>query len=516
MKTQGLTDKSKLSRLELALLILAATVTITFVSTSSPLYPFNPWDDVNVFFTMGRGIKHGLVPYKDIFDHKGPLLYFIYAIATLVSEKTFVGVWIIECIAASVYAVFSWKIAKLFSEPSKYTIVLMPLLLGLVYTCRMFNFGGNTEELCFPLLTIALYLGLKAIANGDGLPSKTDALVCGLISGALFWLKYTFLGFMIGFIIYILCLSIKRKAFARLWSMVWRFLAGIIAVCIPVLLYFAVTGSLGYLWESYFYDNIFLYINVPLVGGIATIPVIRNIYITFTSLLITFYNYPAFGILLLMSLASILFIRKDQRQKVIALILITMTFTAGFIFTRNVFIYYYGYLLSFYFGLALLPLITGLNKAEKLFKQNPAFMKGIIAVMFLVFYGITLLLNKNMYLFLKPKTVLAQFLMAETINQTPDAKILTYDVMDAGFYTAAEVMPCNRYCADKQFEEDIYPQLREEQNRLIGQGYFDYIITSYFCEEEWDNYELVQEEAVPYVDFTGENIYDGYKLYKRI
>ena len=257
MKTQGLTDKSKLSKLELALLILAATVTITFVSTSSPLYPFNPWDDVNVFFTMGRGIKHGLVPYKDIFDHKGPLLYFIYAIATLVSEKTFVGVWIIECIAASVYAVFSWKIAKLFSEPSKYTIVLMPLLLGLVYTCRMFNFGGNTEELCFPLLTIALYLGLKAIANGDGLPSKTDALVCGLISGALFWLKYTFLGFMIGFIIYILCLSIKRKAFARLWSMVWRFLAGIIAICIPVLLYFAVTGSLGYLWEAYFYDNIF-------------------------------------------------------------------------------------------------------------------------------------------------------------------------------------------------------------------------------------------------------------------
>ena len=107
MQTKGLTDKSKLTRFELIFLILAASLTITFVSTSSPLYPFNPWDDVNVFFTLGRGIKHGLVPYKDIFDHKGPLLYFIYFLAVLISEKSFVGVWLIECIAASVYAVFS-------------------------------------------------------------------------------------------------------------------------------------------------------------------------------------------------------------------------------------------------------------------------------------------------------------------------------------------------------------------------------------------------------------------------
>ena len=76
-------------------------------------------------------------------------------------------------------------------------------------------------------------------------------------------------------------------------------------------------------------------------------------------------------------------------------------------------------------------------------------------------------------------------------------------------------MPCNRYCADKMFG-DSYPQLREEQDRLISEGYFDYVITSYFCEEEWDNYELIQEEAIPYIDFTGEEILDAYKLYKRI
>ena len=35
-------------------------------------------------------------------------------------------------------------------------------------------------------------------------------------------------------------------------------------------------------------------------------------------------------------------------------------------------------------------------------------------------------------------------------------------------------------------------------------------------EPDWDNYELVQEEADLYIDYTGEAILDGHKLYKRI
>ena len=169
MKTSELTVKDTKNKLEYALLILAAVITITFVSSSSPLYPFNPWDDANCFFTLGRGITHGLVPYKDLYEQKGPLLYFLYALAALISDKSFIGGWILECIMASLFAVFSWKITKLFVNTEKYQIAIMPLIIALTYTSRLFNFGGNAEELCFPLLTIALYFGLKAIKEGNGL-----------------------------------------------------------------------------------------------------------------------------------------------------------------------------------------------------------------------------------------------------------------------------------------------------------------------------------------------------------
>lgn len=514
MRELSLTDKSRLKKLEIAILIAVATITITFVSTSSPLYPFNPWDDTNVFLTVGRCMVHGWVPYRDIFDHKGPLLYFIYALAALISDKSFTGVWVVECIAASVFAIYSWKIAKLFVEPSKHAIALMPLFLGIVYTSNMFNYGGNTEELCFPLLTIVLFIVLRSIVVSDGLPGKAEALVCGIITGCLFWLKYTFLGFMLGVCLYILLLTIKRKDFKTLWSLVWRFITGFIIIAVPILVYFAATGSLGYLWEAYFYDNIFLYSNSTSDLKIASIPVVKNIVIPAFSILTSSLKNPSFGILLLTTFISLIFVPMKYRKKVCVLYFLTFILSAGFLFTRSSFIYYYAYLLCYGFGFALLPFIKGLNQAENIFKQNKSFIRGFLTAVLIVFYGISILLCKNMYLIFQPKTYLAQYRFAETINQTPNAKVLTYDVMDAGFYTAAGILPSNRYCAHKMFG-DNYPQLREEQDRLISEGYFDYVVTSFFCECDWDNYVLIKEEKDTCVDYTGKKALDGFRLYKR-
>ena len=116
MQPKDLKSTSKLTTLELAVLIAAAVITITIVSACSPLFPFNPWDDTNCFFTLGRGIIHGVVPYRDLYEQKGPLLYFIYALTALISEKSFVGAWIVECIAAAFYSIFSWKIVKLYID----------------------------------------------------------------------------------------------------------------------------------------------------------------------------------------------------------------------------------------------------------------------------------------------------------------------------------------------------------------------------------------------------------------
>ena len=516
MNTASLNDKCKLTKFELIFLLSSALLTITFVSTCSPLYPFNPWDDANCFFTIGRGIVKGLTLYKDLFDHKGPLLYFIYAVAALISDKSFVGIWIIECLAASAYAIYSWKIARLFVNPSKYSVFIMPLFLGVVYTSRMFNFGGNAEELCFPLLTIMLYIGLKAAVKGDGIPGKSDALICGLITGSLFWIKYTFVGFAAGLCLFILILSIKQKRFVRLWSLVWRFVAGFVIISIPVFNYFIATKSLDYLWESYFYDNLALYLTKTDPYPATGIPVLENIVVTLIAIKNTAKEHLAFGVLFLLTVVSLFFVEKKYRLKVSLLFLVTFAASAGFVFTRSIRIYYYGYILFYCLSLAVVPVIKAINLAEKAAKRNPRFISLLISALFVVLYLFSIFMCKNIYLIFKPKDFLAQYRVAEIINQTPEAKILTYGVMDEGFYTAAGLLPANRFFGAGKNIEANYPAIHEEQDRLIDEGYFDYIITSYFLEPDWENYELIQTETDPYIDFTGEEILIGHKIYKKI
>lgn len=514
MENRQLTDKSKLTKYELVFLILTATVTITVVSACSPLYPFNPWDDVNVFFVLGRGIIHGMVPYRDLFDHKGPLLHFIYALAALVSERSFTGVWIVECIMASIYAAFSWKIVKLFSAVQKHNIVLMPLFIGLIYSLGIFNFGGNAEELCFPVITVILYFGLKSIVSGDGLPNNKEAVICGVLTGVLFWIKYSFLGFVLGFCIYILFISIKHKDFKKLWSLVWRFILGFIILSVPILAYFLINNSLPYLWDAYFRVNLFLYHEAS-TSGWASIPVVKNILLPVACTVFTIKTDIAFGVLLLFSAISIFFIEKTHRRKTLSLLIITFILSECLIFSKSTYVYYYGYILCYGFCLALIPFVNLINKLTLSYKRDKHFIPLVASVVLVALYVFSLINSKNMYLIFGSKDILPQFQIADTVKKTPDAKLLVYDAIDLGFYTSSGILPANRYFCYLNIEEN-YPDILEEQDRLIEEGYYDYIVTTYFFEEDWDNYECVQEAIGPYVNYDRNSIYEGYKLYKRV
>ena len=94
--------------------LFTAAALITLFSRSSFLYPFNNWADTNVYMTMGREMLRGAVPYRDLFDHKGLLWYFLYMAANLISRKTFLGLYLIELFSFSIFLFYSWKLLDLF------------------------------------------------------------------------------------------------------------------------------------------------------------------------------------------------------------------------------------------------------------------------------------------------------------------------------------------------------------------------------------------------------------------
>jgi hypothetical protein len=87
-------------------LIVYTFCLLFFCSKMSPLYAFNEWVDVNAYFTMGKGMMNGHVLYKDLFDHKGPLLYFIYGLGYLIDKAGFTGVFLLQLLANFVTVIY--------------------------------------------------------------------------------------------------------------------------------------------------------------------------------------------------------------------------------------------------------------------------------------------------------------------------------------------------------------------------------------------------------------------------
>ena len=504
-----------LKRSELIILLLSAVVIMLFVSASSPIYPFNVWDDTNVYFSLGRGILEGRVPYRDLYEQKGPIFLFMYAICALISRTGFTGLWIFECMAASVFAVFSWKTVKLFVDPPVFVTGIAPVYMSLIYTTGMFNFGGSTEEFCFPLLAVVLYIALKMIKRTDGsLPSSKEALICGVITSILFWTKYTFLGFIAGFIILLIFRAVKYKQGKALGKDILFFLAGFVALCLPVFIYFGVNGALQSLWESYFYNNIFNYYANTAYTGIYAYAAVRFFVFPVLGLITSCKMFHDYAALVLLSLAGVIFFEKKYRKSVLILVAVTLFFSLKLIFSRSTFIFYYGFILSFFFVFALILTVRGIMFLIALKPDRYKIIQLISVVAFVVLTANLLIMCKNLYLVGQKKEDLAQYKFASIINQTEDPKIITYDIIDGGFYLASGVSPSNRYFTYMNFIENNEEAV-EEQDRLIEEGYFDYIIT-YYDGYDWDNYELVAVSDDDYSDYTKELFVVRYCIYQRV
>ena len=234
--------RQTLLRMLFSLLVSAAVLTVC--SKNSFLYPMNDWVDVNCFFTVGRGITHGLVPYRDLYDQKGPLLYFVYALAALISEHSFLGVFVIEALLFSLFLYLGGRTAELLSEkPGAFWLTTAGLGIGIPLS-PAFSHGGSAEEFFLPAFAGALYIVLKAMHERRPLTRRQSALL-GVLAAAALWTKYTFCGLFAGLAAAVLIwYSVDRMWKALPGTILWA-LAGAVAISTPVLLWYVFRGAFG-------------------------------------------------------------------------------------------------------------------------------------------------------------------------------------------------------------------------------------------------------------------------------
>ena len=240
--------------------LLLSGVFLAICTRSSFLYPLNDWVDSNCFFTVGKSMMNGKVVYRDIYEQKGVLLYFIHGLAYLISNTTFIGVYLFEVIFFTFFLYLSYLCARLYTNYAL-SLCVLPVISYAVLTSVSLRQGDSAEEFCLPFILLPIYVLLRSVKKGDGsgVPSAKWVFLLGMGAACVLWIKYTLLGVYIGYVLAAVMLCVTDKQPKKLLVSAAAFAGGAAVVSLPFLVYFALNGALGDMFTAYFYNNMFLY-----------------------------------------------------------------------------------------------------------------------------------------------------------------------------------------------------------------------------------------------------------------
>lgn len=476
-------------------LFLISLIFITIGSKNSPLYLINDWYDAQAFMTMGKGLINGLIPYKDLFEQKGPILYFIYAIANLISTKSFIGVFIIEVSSFTIFLYFVKKTICLFFD-EKYSNVSLMILTFAIMLLKPFGHGGSAEELCLPFFAYSIYSMFKYLRTGT--ITKKEIILNGIMAGVVLWIKYTLLGFHFILAATLFFVNLFNKKYKDAFISSILYLLGMIIVSIPILIFFLANNAIKELFNVYFIINMTSYskitstvVKIGTAFALLGLNLVKNIpFLLFIVIPLIYYIK-----------AKVEF--KVKYSKIIILISLLFMGLGTFIGGTNYF--YYSFIITPF-------MILGVLLINRLLTKYKVRINTIRSFSLILLLATTLLkFSPNIEYSHWNHDDYVQFVFGDIIKESKDKTLIHYGSLDAGFYFTGETIPECYYFMKNNFSYENFPEMYEEQKRYVLQNRPHFVTTrTNFLFLEENNYKLIKSFRQKY-----EDEYHVYYLYER-
>ena len=447
--------------------LLISAVFFFLFGFNSPIYIFNSDIDYNWFMTMGHGLVAGKIPYRDLFEQKGPIIYFITGFCCLFPHPGIVMLFL-EIISMSLFFYFTYRIASKRLN-TFYSLVAIIIMAVAIFTswCRIRS-GATVEEFILPIYTYFLLCWLEFLLE------KRDwhwmrALCLGLCFGIMVWVKYTLVYFMLVPMIIWLIINIRNRKFHTIITNLLLMVAGVVIITLPVIIFFAANHAIGDLIHVYFIINLTAY------GTTSPLMVLASFGIFFSM-------GPLILFLILWGVIRFAIHHWHERTGWQLLIAFLVTL-ALLTWSAKAITYYFSELIA-YAVLGIIDILNILGKKLTLpnWRKELFLLIATIAIVICIpcsVYTYEWGRQRNEY---APLAIADEIHNYETINNTT-ATLFCYQMGDFGFYNAAGIIPNNYYFVQNVFDRDRFPAMFQAFKDYITNQTSDFIVTE---RRSWD------------------------------
>ncbi len=173
-------------------LLLVTAVFCLRASCFSPMNSLIGGTDAAMFYMCGKAWYHGLIPYIDFVDVKGPLLFFIFLTGQLITPDNTDGIFILQCISISLTLLGLYQTSFIFTNSSQSSVIAAIICLFIVGRPSTWCSGCQSELFIIPFAAWSLYTFVKLLYSSELTSGQTiaAAITTGIGAAAGLLIKY--------------------------------------------------------------------------------------------------------------------------------------------------------------------------------------------------------------------------------------------------------------------------------------------------------------------------------------
>ncbi len=199
--------------------------------------------DQHIFTLIAQGVLDGKTIYTDLWDHKGPLLFLLYApFIWMTGGEQHLALFIAQCLSSFIVLLYSWKLARLYLSEK------LALLLVILIPASLGSYSANVTDLFISLQLLSLYYFIHKYKTGSRRPIL---LVLGVCTTIALYSKFILCAFWIPFFFVELYQILKHKGKGVLVKELLKCTLGF--ALISTLVFVLVSPQI--VWENYIAFN---------------------------------------------------------------------------------------------------------------------------------------------------------------------------------------------------------------------------------------------------------------------